>query len=164
MNTSLFLRSLFIALLLSSNLIHADLVAVDDEKLTEISGQSGITLNAKIVLGDETSFIYTNTSGETKADADVLDTSYLIINGIEGSLEIEGLKLDLISDLNNSGKSALQWTLPSKIVATDLQTEGIYASTTKEVSDTTSTFLTSIHMNGTLLLPAETKISAFVTN
>jgi hypothetical protein len=158
------IRSLFVVFLLSSNLTYAELVAFDDEKLMEISGQSGITLNAKVVLGAESNFIYTNTSGKAKADASLAETSYLIVNGIEGELEIKGLKLDLIADLNNSGKSALQWTLPSKIVATDLKTEGIYASTTKEVKPTTSTFLTSLHMNGTLLLPAETQISVFVAN
>ena len=163
MNTYFF-RSLFIGLLVSSNVTYAELVAVDDEKLMAISGQSGITINAKIVLGAESNFIYTDTSGKSEADATPAETSYLIVNGIEGSLEIKGLKLDLIADLNNSGKSALQWTLPSKIVATNLKTEGIYASTTKEVSPTTSTFLTSVHMNGTLLLPAETKISVFVAN
>ncbi len=163
MNT-LSIRMLFMCFLISSPLSFAELVAVDDERLMEISGQSGITINAKVVLGAESSFIYTNTSGKPEADASLAEKSYLIVNGIEGALEIKGLKLDLIADLNNSGKSALQWGLPREIVATGFKTEGIYASTTKTVTPTTSTFLTAVHMDGTLLLPAETTISVFVAN
>ncbi|MEH6465924.1 MAG: DUF6160 family protein [Shewanella psychromarinicola] len=163
---NIYLKCLFlIGVLVNSSFALAELVAVDDEKLMEISGQSGITINAKVVLGADSDFIYTNTSGKSKADASAAETSYLIVNGIEGELEILGLKLDLISDLNNSGKSAFQWTMPKKIIATNLKTSGIYASTSKEVaSGTTSTFLTSVNMNGTLLLPAKTTLSVFVAN
>lgn len=162
------IRLLWVCILAHSSSIFAELIAVDDENLMEVSAQSGITLNAKVVLGAESNFIYTNTSGKSLADAEVgdgSDISYLIIDGIEGGLEVLGLKLDLVSDLNNSGKSAFQWTIPKKIIATNLQTGGIYASTTKEVaSGTTSTFLTSVNMNGTLILPAETTLSVFVAD
>lgn len=152
-----------ISLLITSSLSFGELVEIKDENLMMVRGKSGVTLNAKVVLGPESNLIYTNTSGKRKGTSGALE-SYLIVDKIQGAVEVKGLKLDLVGDLNNSGKSALQWTLPEKIVATDLKTEGVYASTTKSVTPSTSTFLTSVQMNGTLLLPAETKISVFVAN
>lgn len=156
-----------------SMIVAADLVEIDESDLDAVAGQAGITLNAKIVLGAESSFVYTNTSGATLAEVeaakntpdpgDDIDVSYLIIDGIEGSVEIEGLKLDLISDLNSSGKPALQWTLPEKITVNQLKTSGIYASSTEKV-DANSTFLLSANLNGALTLPADTTISIFVVD
>jgi hypothetical protein len=144
----------------------AELVMVDDEGLNKISGQSGITLNAKIILGDETSFVFANTSGKTQADASAAETGYLIVDDIQGVLEMEGLALDLISDLNNSGKAAFQWTLPKTIKATHLKTTGIYASGTETVDPAgiESSFLLGLEFNGELSLPANTQISVFVVN
>ena len=76
---------------------------------------------------------------------------------------MEGLSLDLISDLNNSGKAAFQWPLPKKIKATNLKTTGIYASSTENV-DSASTFLLGVELNGELSLPANTQISVFVVD
>jgi hypothetical protein len=143
----------------------AELVPVSDNVLDEVLGQSGITLNAKVILGDESSFIFTNTSGKTKADATAAETGYLIVDEIQGAIEFEGLGFDLVSDLKNSGKSALQWTLPKKIKATNFKTTGIYISSTEEVNPgSTSTFLMGLKLNGELSLPANTKISMFVVN
>jgi hypothetical protein len=138
----------------------AELVPVSDNVLDEVLGQSGITLNAKVILGDESSFIFTNTSGKTKADATAAETGYLIVDEIQGAIGF-----DLVSDLKNSGKSALQWTLPKKIKATNFKTTGIYISSTEEVNPgSTSTFLMGLKLNGELSLPANTKISMFVVN
>ncbi|CCK76546.1 conserved hypothetical protein [Oleispira antarctica RB-8] len=143
----------------------AELVPVGDDVLNEVSGQSGITLNAKIILGDESSFVFTNTSGKKKADATAGETGYLIVDELQGALEFEGLGFDLVSDLKNSGKSALQWTLPKKIKATNFKTTGIYISSTEEVNPgTTSTFLMGLKLNGELSLPANTQVSIFVVN
>ncbi|MBQ0732609.1 MAG: hypothetical protein KBT75_18040 [Oleispira antarctica] len=143
----------------------AELVPVGDDVLNEVSGQSGITLNAKIILGDESSFVFTNTSGKKKADATAGETGYLIVDELQGALEFEGLGFDLVSDLKNSGKSALQWTLPNKIKATNFKTTGIYISSTEEVNPgTTSTFLMGLKLNGELSLPANTQVSIFVVN
>lgn len=143
----------------------AELVPVSDAELHDVSGQSGITMNAKVVLGDESSFIFTNTSGKTKATATAGETGYLIVDKISGSLEFEGLSLDLLSDLKNSGKPAIQLTLPEKIKATKLKTEGIYISSTEQVNPgTTSTFLMGLELNGELSLPANTQISLFVVD
>mgnify|MGYP000073409551 FL=1 len=143
----------------------AELVPVGDDVLNEVAGQSGITLNAKIILGDESSFVFTNTSGKKKADATAGETGYLIVDELQGALEFEGLGFDLVSDLKNSGKSALQWTLPNKIKATNFKTTGIYISSTEEVNPgTTSTFLMGLKLNGELSLPANTQVSIFVVN
>jgi hypothetical protein len=143
----------------------AELVPVSDDVLNDVSGQSGITLNAKVILGDESSFVFTNTSGKKKADATASETGYLIVDEIQGALEFEGLGFDLVSDLKNSGKSALQWTMPNKIKATNFKTSGIYISSTEEVNPgTTSTFLMGLKLNGELSLPANTQISIFVVN
>lgn len=161
-NKIIFTVALSYSLIMSS---FAELVPVGDDVLNEVSGQSGITLNAKIILGDESSFVFTNTSGKKKADATAGETGYLIVNQIQGALEFEGLGFDLVSDLKNSGKSALQWTLPNKIKATDFKTTGIYISSTEEVnSGTTSTFLMGLKLNGELSLPANTQVSMFVVN
>ena len=142
---------------------NAELLPIDDEGLNVISGQSGITLNAKVILGDDSSFIFTNTLGKTKAEASPAETSYLVVDKIQGAIEMEGLALDLTSDLKNSGKAAFQWTLPKKIIATNLKTEGIYASSTENV-DAASTFLLGVEVNGELSLPANTQISVFVVD
>jgi len=164
---------LLIAFFLLHNQTQADLIAIDESDLNQVSGQAGITLNAKIVLGDETSFVYTNTSGATIAEAESansdadsgndIDVSYLIVDEISGSIEMKGLSIDLISNLNNSGKAALQWTMPSEIKVENLKTTGIYASSTEAVVGA-STFLLAAKVNGTLTLPANTQISAFVTD
>jgi hypothetical protein len=161
-NKIVFTVALSFSLIMSS---FAELIPVGDDVLNEVSGQSGITLNAKIILGDESSFVFTNTSGKKKANATAAETGYLIVNQIQGTLEFEGLGFDLVSDLKNSGKSALQWTLPNKIKATDFKTTGIYISSTEEVnSGTTSTFLMGLKLNGELSLPANTQVSMFVVN
>ena len=143
--------------------IYAEFVEIGESDLSGVSGQSGITLNAKIILGDETSFVYTNTSGKTEAAASNAETSYLIVNEISGAIEIKGLAVDLISDLNSSGKPALQWTMPDKIEFTNLKTTGIYASSTGTVNSA-STFLLAAKVNGMLSLPDNTQISAFVVD
>lgn len=142
---------------------NAELIPVSDVELHNISGQSGITLNAKVIFGDESSFVFANTSGKKKADATSAETSYLIVDNIQGELEIEGLALDLISDLKNSGKAAFQWTLPKKIKTKNLKTTGIYASSTENV-DSASTFLLGVELHGELSFPANTKISLFVVD
>lgn len=162
-NKHLVTRIYAFTLLLAPMLATSELVAVDDEILDGVSGQSGITLNAKVILGDESSFVFTNTSGKTLADATPAETSYLIVDEIQGALEMEGLALDLVSDLNNSGKAAFQWTLPKKITATNLKTTGIYASSTEDV-DAASTFLLGVELDGQLSLPASTLISVFVVD
>ena len=163
-NKMLFVIVLYITTSMFAPLLSfAELVAVDDDVLDKVSGQSGITLNAKIILGDESSFVFTNTSGKSEADATAAETSYLIVDKIQGALEMEGLSLDLISDLNNSGKAAFQWTLPKKIKATNLKTAGIYASSTEDVN-AASTFLLGVELNGELSLPANTQISVFVVD
>ncbi len=156
-------RYLFFIFLLPVFYSHAELIPVSDDALNNVSGQSGITLNAKVILGDESSFVFTNTLGKKKADATSAETSYFIVDNIQGELEMEGLALDLISDLKKSGKSALQWTLPKKITAKNLKTTGIYASSTESV-DSASTFLLGVELNGELSLPANTKISLFVVD
>lgn len=155
--------SLLILFLVSSS--HAELIPVDDEALDVISGQSGITLNAKIILGEDSSFVFTNTLGKALSDPTLneADKTYFIVDKIQGALEMEGLSLDLTSDLKNSGKSAFQWTLPKKIKATNLKTEGVYASSTETV-DSASTFLLGLELNGELSLPASTQISVFVVD
>mgnify|MGYP000333161462 CR=1 FL=1 len=143
----------------------AELVPVGDDVLNNVSGQSGITLNAKVVLGDESSIVFTNTSGKKKADATAAETGYLIIHELQGALEFKGLAFDLVSDFKNSGKSALQWTLPDKIKATNLKTTGIYISSTEEVNPgVTSTFLMGMELNGELSLPANTQVSLFIVD
>ncbi|MBL4882608.1 MAG: hypothetical protein JKX82_15115 [Oleispira sp.] len=167
MNRVFFIISFCLSIsMLVPSLSVAELVLVDDEALNEISGQSGITLNAKIILGDETNFVFANTSGKTQADASADETGYLIVNEIQGTLEIKGLALDLISDLNNSGKAAFQWTLPKTIKATNFKTTGIYASGTETVDPAgiESSFLLGLEFNGELSLPANTQISVFVVN
>jgi hypothetical protein len=143
----------------------AELVPVADDVLNKVSGQSGITLNAKVILGDESSIVFTNTSGKTKADASAAETGYLIIDELQGAIEFEGLSLDLVSDFKNSGKSALQWTLPDKVKATNLKTTGIYISSTENVDPgVSSTFLMGLELNGELSLPANTQVSLFIVD
>lgn len=157
---------IFYTLVISSMfslLVQAEMNAISDNELDSITGQSGITINAKVNLGDKTRFVYTNTLGKTKETAGS-DASYLIADKISGSVEIKGLKLDLISDLDRSGKSALQWTLPEKVVAEEFKIGGIYASTSEAVdpSGVSSSFLVGVSIDGTLSLPASTTVSVFV--
>jgi hypothetical protein len=162
------IKKIILTMISSCSLVltsQAELLPMSDEVLNEVSGQSGITLNAKVILGDESSIIFTNTSGKKKADATPAETGYLIVDELQGAIEFEGLGFDLVSDLKNSGKSALQWTLPKKVTATNLKTTGIYISSTEEVnSGVTSTFLMGMELNGELSLPANTQVSLFIVD
>lgn len=161
------IKTIILTMICSCSLVltsHAELVPVGDDVLNNVSGQSGITINAKVILGDESSFIFTNTSGKKKSEATAEETGYLIVDNLQGAIEFEGLKFDLVKNLKSSGKSALQWTLPKKITATDLKTTGIYVSSTEDVQAGSSTFLMGLKMNGELSLPANTKVSLFVVN
>ncbi len=151
---------IFTVCLVFSLHVYSEMSAIADDELNTITGQSGITINAKIKLGSESRFVYTNSGGITKASAGN-NASYVIADNISGAIEIKGLKLDLISDLDNSGKSALQWTLPEKIIAEDFKIGGIYASSSETVNSNSS-FLVGLNIDGTLLLPAATAISVFV--
>lgn len=136
--------------------VRAELTALKEEELVDITAQSGLTLNAKVVFGDETSFTFENEYQGTN--------TFIIVDEISGSLELKGLKLDLISDFDRSGKPALQWTLPDEIEAKEFKSGGIYASSTKEVTPTTSAFLVGVELDGALALPANTQISVFVVD
>jgi predicted transcriptional regulator len=148
----------------------AEMEPLADSELGTQSGQAGLTINARVELGDESKFVYTNTSGKALEDATVADTSYFIVDELSGAIELKGLKLDLVSDLNSSGKSALQWSLPDEIKAENFKTSGIYAASAKLEAgkvvpdDASRTFLLGIELHGTLTLPAETKLSVFVVN
>lgn len=139
---------------------YSEMSAIADDELDTITGQSGITINAKIKLGAESRFVYTNSNGLTR-DSAGNDVSYLIADNISGAIEVKGLKLDLISDLDDSGKSALQWTLPEEVITEDFNIGGIYASSSETVNSNSS-FLVGLNVDGTLLLPAATAISVFV--
>ena len=85
-NNKYFVSSFYaFTLLLAPLLATSELVAVDDEILDGVSGQSGITLNAKVILGDESSFVFTNTSGKKLDDPTLTaaETSYLIVDEIK---------------------------------------------------------------------------------
>lgn len=163
-------KILILILTLCATTSNAEMKPLTDSVLSSQSGQAGLTINARVDLGSESKFIYTNTSGKTLDNATVADTSYFILDEITGAIELKGLKLDLISNLNNSGKSALQWTMPNEIKADNFKTSGIYAASAKLESgkvvpdNASSTFLLGVELNGTLTLPAETKLSVFVVN
>ncbi|MAD44217.1 MAG: hypothetical protein CMI02_07980 [Oceanospirillaceae bacterium] len=137
----------------------AELAALNDEQMAEASGQSGLTISARVELDDGSRVSYTNTA------ADYADNNeyWLVVDNITGAVEIQDLKLDLIGDFGPAGDTgALQWTLPEEIVFDDLKTDGIYMSTDKEVN-AGSRFLMAVEVDGTLQLPASTTMTIFAT-
>ncbi|WP_430459640.1 DUF6160 family protein [Thalassolituus sp. LLYu03] len=137
----------------------AEMAEMSEADLGEESGQAGITLSAKADFDDGSRISYTN------ADAEYLDGQdyWLVINNITGSIEIKGLKLDVINDFGPSGsEGALQWTLPEEIVFDEFKTEGLYLSSEKEVN-ASSRFVMAIEYDGTLQFPANTTMSIFST-
>lgn len=163
--------SILMFLTICTSTSFAEMKAISDEELHAVSGQSGITINAKIKLGDESRFVYTNTKGKTKAQAEIdNDLSYVIVDKISGSIEVKGLKMDLIKDLNSSGKSAIQWTLPKEVITDKFKIGGIYASTKDKVypsghaDENKSSFLVGLEMDGKLSLPVSTTVSVFVVD
>ena len=137
----------------------AELAALNDEQMAEASGQSGLTISARVELDDGSRVSYTNPA------ADYADNNeyWLVVDNITGAVEIQDLKLDLIGDFGPAGDTgALQWTLPEEIVFDDLKTDGIYMSTDKEVN-AGSRFLMAVEVDGTLQLPASTTMTIFAT-
>jgi len=101
---------------------HSEMALLDDEALSDQTGQTGITLSARAEFGTGTRISYNNT------DASYVDPTeyWLVVDELTGAIEIKGLKLDLINDFGpTQNKSALQWTMPEEVIFDELKTEGI---------------------------------------
>lgn len=138
-------------LLLSvSTMSWAEMKPMDEAELEELSGQAGITLSAKADFAAGTRISYTN------KDADYKDSTeyWLVIDELTGSLELQDLQIDIVNDFGPAkNKGAVQITLPTKIVADKLKTEGIYVGP-GETKSSNHQFLLGVEIDGTLSLPA----------
>ncbi len=153
-------KNILCCLLLAAVPAQAELSELNETELQETSGQSGITLSARVEFDEGTRISYTND------DADYLDGQdyWLIIDNLTGAIEMKGLRLDLVSDFGPSGnEGALQWTLPDEIIFDELKTDGIYMSSGRE-TDSSSRFLLGVEVDGSLQFPASTTMSIFATD
>jgi|GEM_PF-1015229 len=158
-NSVLTFSLLLFLLLLISVIATAEMQQMNDEQMSESSGQAGLTISARVELDTGSRVSYTNTA------ADYADNNeyWLVVDNITGAVEIQDLKLDLIGDFGPAGDTgALQWTLPEEIVFNELKTDGVYMSTDRQdVSG--ARFLMAVEVDGTLELPAATTMTIFAT-
>lgn len=139
---------------------HSEMALLDDEALSDQTGQTGITLSARAEFGTGTRISYNNT------DASYVDPTeyWLVVDELTGAIEIKGLKLDLINNFGpTQNKSALQWTMPEEVIFDELKTEGIYVGPGRTVG-ASHQFIMGIEMDGELSMPAQTKINIFPVN
>lgn len=143
--------SRMILLMLSvSAMSWAEMKPIGDAELEKLSGQAGITLSAKVDFAEGTRISYTN------KDADYKDSTeyWLVIDELTGSLELQDLQIDIVNDFGPArNKGAVQITLPTKIVADNLKTEGIYVGP-GETKGSNHQFILGIEIDGTLAMPA----------
>lgn len=153
------MKESLLCMLLLSSAVYAEMNELNEDEMQEATGQAGLTLSAKADFEAGTRISYTN------LDADYLDGQdyWLVINNITGSVEVKGMKLDLVNDFGPAGTAgALQWTMPEEIVFDKFKTDGIYMSDSKQVN-ANSRFVMAVEIDGTLQFPAETKMSVFAT-
>ena len=142
---------------LCCSVVQAEMNEMNDTELQRSSGQSGITLSAKVDFEEGTRISYTN------EDANYLDQQeyWLVIDNITGSIEMKGLKIDIVDDFGPAAnKGAIQWTMPDEITFDNFRTDGIYMSETKDVSND-ARFLMAVEVDGHLQLPAQTTMTIF---
>lgn len=137
----------------------AEMSELTESELQSTSGQAGVTLSARAEFDAGTRISYTN------EDADYADGQdyWLVIDNITGAIEVKGLKIDLVSDFGPTGNAgAIQWTMPDEVIFDEFKTDGLYMSSEK-VKNTSSRFLMSVEMDGSLQFPAQTTMSVFAT-
>lgn len=148
---------IFTLLMILSSAVCADMAELDDSQMQQETGQSGITISARADFNTGTRISYSN------EDADYLDQQdyWLVVDNITGSIELKGLKIDLISDFGPSGnKGAVQLTLPDSVEFDKFKTDGLYMSDSKEVN-AGSRFLMAVEIDGSLQMPAQTTVTIF---
>jgi len=154
------MKNIIVLLLFLPVMVNAELSILNDSELSDQTGQTGITLSTRIEFGSGTRISYSN------PDASYLDNTdyWLVFNELSGSIELKGLKLDLIGDFGPAGnQGALQWTLPEEVTFDELKTEGIYVGPSAAVGSNHQ-FLMGVEIDGTLTMPAQTKINIFPVN
>lgn len=146
-------------LLLLPSFVRAEMSELSEEELQGTSGQAGVTLSARAEFDTGTRISYTNEDAEYADGQDY----WLVIDNITGAIEVKGLKIDLVSDFGPTGNAgAIQWTMPDEVIFDEFKTDGLYMSSEK-VKNTSSRFLMSVEMDGSLQFPAQTTMSVFAT-
>lgn len=160
-------------LLALTPITHADMQELTEEDLQQATGQEGITISAKLDFAEGTRISTINngvkrTDYINQANAD----NWQVLENITGSIEAKGIRTDLLAsygtDSNGSGVSAAQTTLPEKITFEAFQTDGLYLGPGETVSRdgqgkvTSHNFMLGLEIDGTLSMPAQTKITTFV--
>ncbi|MFC3680967.1 DUF6160 family protein [Bacterioplanoides pacificum] len=149
--------------MLGSYACWADLKPMAEDELQAQTGQTGITISAKMEFGEDTRISYSNT------DASFSDSqeTWLVMDQITGSIEMKGLKIDLKDGLGpQQDKSALVMTLPEEVLFDHYAIEGVYVGLDKDVDRSGANtgqhvFLMGVDVDGVLSMPAETKINIF---
>lgn len=145
----------FTSMLLAVNAM-ADMVPVSDQQLEQTSGQAGITLSAKIEFGSGTRLSYSNKSASAP-----VNSTWMVIDELTGSVEFKGLDIDLVDGIGPlKDKSALQLTLPEEVRVNNLNVDGVYFgnSVTRQAD---SRFFLGLSADGTLQLPARSRLQIF---
>lgn len=135
----------------------AELTPLADAELTDMYGQTGITVSARAELGEGTRISYQNSDAEYEFEGDY----WLILDDITGSIEFKNLQVDLVSDAGVTGqKSALRVTLPEEVKIKNLKVGGVYLGVGREKTNDHQ-FLLAPEINGTLKMPSQTKATLF---
>lgn len=160
-------QSLTIALVLAFvPLINAEMAELTDNDLQEATGQEGISISMKLDFAEGTRI----SSQNPKVDGD----NWQVIDSITGSIEAKKLRTELLNDYigpadNAEVVTAVQTIFPDEINFSEFKTKGIYLGKGENVERDSNNNVTSNHnfymgleIDGSLKLPAQTKLTTFV--
>lgn len=147
-------------------LSHAEMAELSDGDLQEATGQEGMSISMKLDFAEGTRI----SSQNPQLDAN----NWEVMDNITGSIEVKKLRVELKGDYTgpqNTGDavSAMQTVMPDEINFDNFKTDGVYIGEGKEVTRNGEGHVTSNHnfymgmeIDGSLKLPAQTKITTFV--
>lgn len=147
---------------------YAEMAELSDNDLQEATGQEGISISMKLDFAEGTRI----SSQNPETDGN----NWEVMDSITGSIEAKKLRTELLDNYrgpkdNADGVSAAQTIFPDEINFAKFKTRGIYLGEGKEVERDVNEKVTGNHnfymgleIDGSLKLPAQTKLTTFVVN
>lgn len=155
----------FATLFAFSSFSYAEMAALSDTDMQEATGQEGISISMKLDFAEGSRISTQNPKN---------GNNWEVIDSVTGSIEAKQLRTELLDNYigpkdNVDGVSAAQTVFPDEINFGSFKTRGIYLGTGKEVIRDADENITSNHnffigmeIDGSLKLPAQTKLTTFV--
>lgn len=162
------MKKLLLTMLLVPTLANAEMIGMKDKELQTVNGQSGITVNARLDFGEGTRVSFSTDHDNIDYDPNSVPSNtrtWLVFNELTGGIEFEGLKIDLTDTFGpNQSEEAIVVTLPERIEFNQLDIEGLYLADSEIVTGGDDRYIMGLSLDGSLYLPASTKVNVFPTN